>query len=205
MSFPESDSELLTTHQVRAARSGDPVALAWVIERFTPALLAASRRRVGSSGELADVEDLVQDVWSIALPRLLDLNPREGRFTPVLLRFLASILWRRHRTLLRRRLKERPVGDAAVDDGAQLADTTRGVITRTIADEAATQFQAALDALPPKTRDVVILRGLEQVPNQDVASMLGLAPGTVSAQYRRALKTLREALPDTILDDLTDE
>ena len=59
--------------------------------------------------------------------------------------------------------------------------------------------------LSPADREVVILRGIEQGNNRDVATVLQLEPNTVAVRYRRALAKLRAELPDSIWDELGDE
>lgn len=53
---------------------------------------------------------------------------------------------------------------------------------------------AALIALPPRQREVVVLRHLVGLSEADVASTLRLSIGTVKTHLRRALPRLRERL-----------
>src|SRR5262245_53247125 len=85
-----------TTYHVRRAREGEESSLRWVVARFTPLLRAAADYRLGKHLRgLYEPEDLLQDVWAVALPRLGDLIPRSERYTPVLLKFLSTTLLRR--------------------------------------------------------------------------------------------------------------
>ena len=92
-----------TSVQLRRALGGDEAGVQWILRRFTPGLLVSARHRMAAALRAHyDPEDLVQDVWSVALTNLGKLEPRDERYTPVFVRYLASILWRRHSTLLRR-------------------------------------------------------------------------------------------------------
>jgi RNA polymerase sigma factor (sigma-70 family) len=52
-----------------------------------------------------------------------------------------------------------------------------------LADEAVQRLhiRAALATLPPRQRAVLVLRYLEDLPEQQVAEILGCAPGTVAS------------------------
>jgi RNA polymerase sigma factor (sigma-70 family) len=52
----------------------------------------------------------------------------------------------------------------------------------------------ALRGLPRRQREVVVLRYLVDLSEQDVAAVLGIAPGTVKAHSHRGLAALRHHL-----------
>jgi RNA polymerase sigma-70 factor (sigma-E family) len=60
--------------------------------------------------------------------------------------------------------------------------------------EAAHDLMAALRALPPRTRAVVVLRYLEDMSVNDVAAALGISSGTVKSLTHRGLALLRTGL-----------
>jgi RNA polymerase sigma-70 factor (ECF subfamily) len=55
-------------------------------------------------------------------------------------------------------------------------------------------IEAAIDALPPGARDVLVLSGIYGYSHAETASMLGIAEGTCKAQLHRARGLLRERL-----------
>ncbi len=55
-------------------------------------------------------------------------------------------------------------------------------------------IEAAIDALPPGARDVLILSGIYGYAHTETAAMLGIAEGTCKAQLFRARALLRTAL-----------
>ena len=68
MSSEPSDDSIV---RVRAAIAGDDDGLAWLVERYTPLLLAQAKNRIGRElGRVVGADDLVQEVWAIALPKL---------------------------------------------------------------------------------------------------------------------------------------
>jgi RNA polymerase sigma-70 factor (ECF subfamily) len=52
----------------------------------------------------------------------------------------------------------------------------------------------AIEALPPRCREVVILRKLQNLPQREVATRLGLAEKTVEAQLARGLARCEDFL-----------
>ena len=96
----------------------------------------------------------------------------------------ADISWWRR---LRREVKPRD------DSHMREAPLTRGSDDP----ESITDLVAALRVLPPRQRDVVILRYLLDLDTAATAQWLDVAPGTVRASLHRALKTLRQHLVST--------
>jgi RNA polymerase sigma-70 factor (sigma-E family) len=56
------------------------------------------------------------------------------------------------------------------------------------------EILVALSALPKRQRAVVVLRYVEDLDVEAVATLLGISPGTVKSQAARGLATLREKL-----------
>jgi RNA polymerase sigma factor (sigma-70 family) len=202
----------VTTMQVRRAVQGDAASLAWLVERFTPILLVQARHRLRSAlGAHCEPEDLVQDTWVTALPRLRDLQERDGRCTPVLLRFLGQILVNRYGTLLQKHILGKPLREAephgATGTGGalgRLAAAQTGIVNQAIRSEAIARMQAAIAELSETDQSVVVLRSIEQVSLRTTAQLLGIAENTVAVRHYRALRRLRERLPDSVFADLDD-
>ena len=68
----------------------------------------------------------------------------------------------------------------------------------TIDDSAATRLAlgAALAALSSRQRDVIALRYLADLSEADVASALGISPGTVKTHLKRGLESLRDGFTE---------
>lgn len=208
------DLDAVTSVHVRNAVEGDLESLGWVVARLSPLLLAQAAYRLGPQlRSVHDPEDLVNDAWAVALTRLGDLEPKNGRFTPVLLKFLSTTILFRVNNLMKRHLRagavgrlepdsERP-GESAVID--QLPAETSGAITLALRKELESTVARCLEALDARDREIILLRGIEQHPNHTVALLLGVSPQNVAMRYHRALKRLRARLPGSVFDEMTED
>lgn len=193
---------------MRGAVRGEGADVEWVVARFTPLLLAQARYRMGQKLLAShDPEDVVSEVWATTLPRLAQLEQREGRATPVLVRFLSTAVLHQVNNLFRKRL----VSPASDEDGptARLVNgvehPTRGPLTRVVRAEGRSLVTTALEELDERDREVIVLRVIEQHSNQDAAAMLGLKPNTAAQIYRRALAKLRAKLAGSVFDELAED
>jgi len=206
---PGGEGPELTSFHLQRARKGDEESLAWLVVRLTPLLRVQARYRVqGALRRLYSPDDLVNEVWLIALPRMADLIPRDGHCTPVLLRFLATTLLNIANNHLTRYLRTdaRTVrsGSTSRSPGLSrglpsLATSVLGSVTR---NEAQELLEDALEGLEADERELLVLRGIEQHANQEVADRLGIEPSTATRRYQRVLGKLQARLPGSIFDEL---
>jgi RNA polymerase sigma-70 factor (ECF subfamily) len=200
----------LTSLHVRRAIDGDGSSLGWLVERLSPALHMQARYRLrGPVSTWCDPADLVQDVWAIALPRLPDLVVRDGRMTPVLVRFLSTTLLHRVNRLIEDYLRgDRPRRDSSsvgggtgqgLDPAARSRDGVSACVGRA---ELQATVREAIEALSDDDRHVVVLRGIEQMSNNKVAEILGCQPSAATMRYQKALQRLRQKLPGSVFAEL---
>lgn len=201
----------LTSLHVRRALRGDAGSLAWVVTRFSPLLLAQARYRLGARlRQLYEPHDLVNDVWLRALPRLAGIDARDGRITPVVLRFLSTTLLNRVSDLFDKHLRGKPLTTAVSADASDtgtlpaLATESTAIVGRAVRSENGEALRRVLDELEPRDREVLVLRGIEQRDNREVAAQLGIDPDAASTRYRRALARVRERLPPALTADFGD-
>lgn len=192
-----------TTLHVHRAVKGDLDSLAWLISRLSPLLLAQAEYRLGATLRTrVEPEDLVQEAWAVALPKLTELGGRGGRLTPKLLKFLSTAMTFKINNLLRANIAA-SVG--SVVEAPKLPAEQSGVVTRAIRMEARETIRSCLEELDKTDRETVLLRGIEQHPAKTVAVMLGITPAAVDKRYSRALQRLRQRLPKSVFDEFDDE
>jgi RNA polymerase sigma-70 factor (ECF subfamily) len=69
---------------------------------------------------------------------------------------------------------------------------------RLASEELAAAMQRAVDELPPRPRQVFLLRWQRHLTNAEIAASLGIAVKTVEMHMTRALDVLRGALPEEL-------
>jgi RNA polymerase sigma-70 factor (ECF subfamily) len=162
---------------VRAAQHGDAQAL----ERLYRAHWdMAHRAAYLVVHDAAAAEDIAQESFLAAL-RALDRFDRRRPFGPWLHRIVVNraIDHARSRSLRREVDAERVPEPAAMPvDAGVFSDSTL----------------AALAALPPDHRGVVVLRHLLEYTPGEIAAMLGLPRGTVNSRLRRGLDEMASQL-----------
>lgn len=164
---------------VARVRSGDPDAYAELVHRHAPMAI----RTAVLLGAGSDAEDVVQEALVKAYRSLAGF--REGApFRPWLLRIVANETRNHHRSLVRRTAREQGV---AVE---RLLDPSEEVTDR----EQRAHLLAAVAALPDKLGTVVTCRYLLELDEQETATVLGLARGTVKSRLSRGLARLRAEL-----------
>ncbi|HEX5054005.1 MAG TPA: sigma-70 family RNA polymerase sigma factor [Planctomycetota bacterium] len=199
----------VTSLHVHRAISGDVTSTSWLVERLNPLLLAQASWRLGSElRRSCDPEDLVHEAWLVLLPRLPSLPARDGRMTPVLLSFLSTTILHKVHNLLRHAARRRVAPDHRSSDDTTppepegpRSEVIRAVVRR----ETACRVRAALDELDARDREIVLLRGIEQQPPEDVAGLVGSTNGAVCKRYQRALAKLRARLPDSVFAELIEQ
>ena len=203
---PSSDpGEDPTTVHVRCALKGETGSLEWLVARFSPALLCHARFCLGTRlSRFYDPEDLVQETWAVAMPKLSALVPSGARVTPMLVRFLSTTLVNLANRLISKHIVRRREGQSASDDDQfeNLPAATRGVITNAVLREREGLLARSIEQLPEIDRTILILRGLEGRPAKEVAVMVKLSEDAVHQRFSRALRKIRESLPDSLFADV---
>jgi RNA polymerase sigma-70 factor (ECF subfamily) len=166
---------------VRAAQQGDRAAFGLLYARYSRMVHGILLARVPFS----DVDDLVQDVFVQALPRLKTLR-EISRFPG----WLASIA-RNRATDFHRRAKPSEEFDEDFAQTEQAAPATRH------SSHSSAEAHAVLDAirsLPDAYREPLILRLVEGMTGPEIAARTGLTHGSVRVNLHRGMLQLREIL-----------
>ena len=132
------------------------------------------------TGDQHAAEDLLQNA-------LVKAAAHWGRIHTAPEAYVRRIMYREQINWLRLRARRRETAMAQVPE-PPAGDEAAGVTARLA-------LQDALLALPPRRRAVLVLRYLEDLPETQVAEILGCSVGTVRSQSHRAVAQLRLALP----------
>jgi len=164
--------------------AGEATAFEQVVGRYAERLAALVYRLLGYSG---DVEDVVQDVFLVALE-----SRRKFRADSSLWTWLTAIAVNRCRSRWRRkRLRELISGRQA----SPAADESA------ITDETSAQVRRAVAELPGRLREVVVLHYLEEMPVEEIGLALGISRSAIDVRLHRAREKLRQTLPRLVIEE----
>ena len=194
-----------TDQLLEAVRRGDAEARGRLLERQRPKLrrMVAVRfdRRLAAR---VDPSDIVQESLLEAAARIDDyVRNRPLPFYPWLRRIAADRLAdasRRHLHAGRRSVgREEPAGlpgESVMELAERLLAPNSAPSARLRRRERRDRVRAALESLPERHREVLVLRYLEDLSTEDAASVLGVGAGAVKMRLVRALQRLREQLDE---------
>lgn len=163
-----------TATLVLAARTGEAGALDRLYRRFAPVVHGVLLGYV----QKADADDLTQEVFAHALPRLHEL--REPAAFPG---WILSIARRAALDARRRRAPLTGIDVDAVDSRASHEDRLD-----------AQRSLAAIRGLPQAYRETLMLRLVEGLTGPEIAQRTGLSAGSVRVNLHRGMALLRAAL-----------
>jgi len=171
-------------------RGGDAAATARLVKRYLPILRRWAHGRLPAKArDMADTDDLVQ----VALIRgLAKLEGFEQRRTGAFLAYMRQIVRNQIRDEIRKPGRER-----IVEISEDLPDGGASPLEEAIGRESLECYQAALQTLPAKQRQAVVMRLEMGFSYREIAETLG--QGTeegVRISVRRGLMRLRERLPE---------
>jgi RNA polymerase sigma-70 factor (ECF subfamily) len=165
-----------------------------VYRQYAPRVYNLARRMLGSD---ADAEDVTQDVL-LQVVRKLDTFRGEAAFPTWLHRVTvnAALAHRQKRGLRQEREASDPL-DRFHDEEHVLGPLRRwsvGPEEEALDNETHELIEQAIAGLPVIYRDVFVLADVEQLPNAEIAEMLGLTVPAVKTRLHRARLLMREAL-----------
>jgi RNA polymerase sigma-70 factor (ECF subfamily) len=178
--MPQDVAEL-----VAAAKNGDRDAFDELV-RVTYADTYTLAYRL--TGNEEDARDVVQEAYLRAFRGLRRFRG-DAQFSTWMYRITANCA----ATQLGKRARHRhdelddraPVADPRLDHDPQL---------RADADDLRSRLHAALDALPPRLRAVVVLRDVYELSHESIAAELGISESAAKVRLHRARHKLRDQL-----------
>jgi RNA polymerase sigma-70 factor (ECF subfamily) len=158
---------------VAAARRGDRAAFGRLFEQFAPMVHGVLLARA----DAADVDDLVQEVFLIALERIATLREAlaVGAWLAQIARNLATDGRRAQRKLVPLPA-ELPYSAPPKSEAAEVL--------------------AIIRTLPEAYREPLVLRLVEGMSGPEIAARVGLTPESVRVNLHRGMQQLRERLGD---------
>ncbi len=163
---------------IRRAQRGDGEAVRELYRRYAPRVFAVVRRLAGDD-QLA--EDWAQEAWVRAIRALPNFRG-ESRFSTWLHRIAVNS------ALHGRRWRDRRAG---LEVALPPALPSHGRVEQT---PLRLSLERAMQTLPDGMRQVLVLHDVEGYTHEEIASFLGVTPGTSKSQLFKARARMRKVL-----------
>ena len=174
-----SDDALLVLYA-----NGDADAARLLTHRLVPRALGYAARLLGDRAEAEDVaQEAMLRLWRIAP----DWRPGEAQVASWLFRVVTNLCTDRMRARKRRRAE-------ALDEVSEPEDDRPGVVSGLMESERMAALHAALDTLPERQRQAVVLRHIEGLANPEIAAILDIGVEAVESLTARGKRALAAAL-----------
>lgn len=173
---PDQDAALLARYA-----GGDQSAARLLATRLTPRIFAHATRVLGDGAEAEDVtQEALLRLWRVAP----EWRTGEAKVTTWLYRVAAN--------LCTDRLRKRRT--TAIEDVAEPADPTPSAVQGLQQAARMDALQAALQTLPDRQRQAVVLRHIEGLANPEIAAILDVGVEAVESLTARGKRALKAAL-----------
>jgi RNA polymerase sigma-70 factor (ECF subfamily) len=185
-----ADEELIARFQ-----EGDEYAFDQIVRRYKDPLLNYVYRFVGDTIE---AEDIVQDTF-YRVYKNKHYYKEVAKFST----WIYTIAGNLSKTELRRRRRRKFFsihGDATTEKEYDLPDVSKNPETKANSTVTEKIIQKAISKLPPKFRQVIILRDVQEFSYEEIASILKVPLGTVKSRVNRARLRLQDDLKFLVSD-----
>jgi len=171
---------------IEDVRSGSRTAFGRLVEPHLPRLLGLARRMLGSSEEAEDaVQTALASTW-IARAKLDPTQPVAA--------YLTTITLNKCRDRLRRRRAARFLSFGVFDADMPVVAETPDAETEIGDRQTLERVSRAIERLPLKLREALILVTIDGRSQREAAELLGVTEKTIETRIYRARQRLREKL-----------
>lgn len=181
---PPDDSWLMS----RVAK-GDARAYETLVDRHIDRFLAFAQR---VTGDRSEAEDILQEAYLRIWTKAQNWRPDGARFTTWFYRIVLNLS-------IDHKRRKKP---EALPDGFDAADGGNGAESQLVAAESEAAVSRALDTLPPRQKQAIMLCYFEELSNLEAAEILGVrvkALESLLVRGRRQLATCLRAEKDHLL------
>ena len=175
--------EYTESEVIEGCRRGDPEAFRALFEKHKDMVYSVALRY---SGDAAVAQDIAQDTF-LKLFSTIGSFRGDSNFEAWLYRMVVNSCFDQKRKT--RRLTPLLAG---IVDALRTPDLS--VLDEVLRSEMSTRVRSVVDSLAPEQRMVIVLRYTQGLSYDEIAAILGCAPGTVASRLNRAHKTLARRL-----------
>ena len=178
----------VTNLLVATAIGGDRVAMGRLLASIQPLVVRYCRARVGrQERSYASADDVAQEVCLAVLTALPSYRDQGRPFLAFVYGIAAHKVADAHRSAARNRSEPVAEFPDAPEVGA-------GPEARAMSGELSGRMARLMSTLPPKQREILVLRVVVGLSAEETADAVGSTPGAVRVAQHRALNRLRKSL-----------
>ncbi|MBN1804066.1 MAG: RNA polymerase sigma factor [Sedimentisphaerales bacterium] len=165
---------------------GDESVFDRIVEQHSSDIAALANRLLGWSGE---IEDVTQDIFLAAF-----LGLKKFRCECSIKTWLFTITVNKCRSYRYRHVLRRRLISQAADVAVAISEDT--VDNRPMENETFERIRRAVQSLPVKYREPVVLKYLQELPTEQISRILGISKNTLQVRLNRARARLKDKLAD---------
>lgn len=170
---------------------GDPDAARLLLGRLAPRVMGYALRLLADRAEAEDVtQEAMVRLWKVAP----DWRQGEAKVSTWLYRVVTNLCTDRRRARMRRPAM-------ALDEAPEVADATQGVEAALMQSDRMAALQEALNLLPDRQRQAVVLRHIEGMSNPEIAAVMAIgveAVESLTSRGKRALAALLQGQKEAL-------
>lgn len=173
-----SDEELVRLFQTGQAHAAFTV----IVERYQRRIYSAARRMTEGDHDAAD--EIAQDTFVKAYQSLGRFRGESQLYTWLYRIMMNGVIQRSRQSKTRK--------NVGLDHAAELPtleDTPTDALERS---ETTKLIEEAIETLPPKQRQVFLMRFYDELPYEEIAEIVGTSVGGLKANYFHAVKKVGE-------------
>ncbi len=139
------------------------------------------------TGNHLDADEIVQEVLIVLYEKLKDFKFQSSLYT-----WIYRITATRSINYLRKRSLRQVF--SLEDKGGKLIRSKEDIVSNIESKEKLERLEAVLKEIPPKQREVFILRNFEELSYEEISEITGKSVGGLKANYFHALKRIMELM-----------
>ncbi len=174
-----SDQEIVNRFQAGERR----VSFTILIERYQKRIYFSARKMVGGDHDEAD--EIAQETF-VKVYEALDSFRGDAKFYTWAYRIMMNaVIYKSRRKKIRKDVELEDVAEILESDLPQPDEAMQRK-------EMTALIEEAIETLPPKQREVFLFRFYEEMPYEEIATILGTSVGGLKANYFHAVKKITE-------------
>jgi RNA polymerase sigma-70 factor (ECF subfamily) len=176
---------------VARVANGDRTAARAIMARHLPKILNLGRRMLNDHTE---AEDVAQDVFIRVWTHAARWQPGQAKFETWLHRVAINLCYDR--------LRRRPTSN--IDDVPDMPDDAPSPVAKLVETHVAKSVNDALQQLPDRQREALVLCHYQGLTNIDAAAIMGISVEAMESLLSRGRRTLKKTLKP-LSDDVFDK